>query len=65
MPRTFTSADLTTLTTGEYAALSATDRAAFDRLWWAAVSEPPVLLSQYLAGDYDRVGSNRRFELGE
>lgn len=60
MPRTFTRADLLTITNAEFLAMSHADRAAYDRCWWSCVAEPPVDLS-----DYDFIGSNRRFEIGE
>lgn len=61
MPRTFTPAELARLTIGEYKRLSHDDQDAYNRALWAAMSED----DRYLAGDYDRIASHRRFELGE
>ena len=75
MPRAFTLTDLTTLTQAEVEALSAPSRAAFHLAfarafdlrypWHIDDTAPPVYLEDYIQGDYDLVGSNRRFELGE
>lgn len=66
-PRTFTPAELTqTLTLRDYWNLSPADQAAFDAqltdLWVANTARADAA---YIAGDDDRVGSNRRYELGE
>lgn len=65
-PRTFTPHELTSLTQGAYSALSPADRLSFDEalvnLWVANTAK------QSLADfnrDWDRVASNRRFEIGE
>lgn len=65
MPRIFTQAEIASTTIGQYNQLTRTKQADWERAWWAAVSEPQVLLSDYLQGDYDKIDSNRRFELGE
>ena len=65
--RRFTPAELTeTITTAQYLAMPPADREAFDQqlvnLWVANTT------AQSLADfnrDYDRVASNRRFEIGE
>jgi hypothetical protein len=64
-PHTFTPAELCAVTLDQLAAFDPATRAAFERAYWAAISEPPVALAQYVAGDYDLIGSNHRFELGE
>lgn len=61
MPRRFTLAELSRVTTGEYNAMSADDREAYDRALWAMWSDD----SRYLAGDYDTIGSYRRYQWGE
>lgn len=60
LPRTFTRREVASLTHSAFALLSPPEREAYNQAWWAAISEPPIDLR-----DYDRVGSNRRFELGE
>ena len=67
MPRTFTVHELTHgITTAQYEAMSSDDRLAFDRalvgLW---EHNARTADQRYLDGDYDLVGSHRRFELGE
>ena len=67
MPRTFTVHDLTSgITIGQYNAMSPDDQRAFDlalvALW---ESNARTADDAYLSGDYDLVGSNRRFEWGE
>jgi hypothetical protein len=65
--RTFTHHDLTLgITLGDYNAMSPEDKLAFDRALMALwVSNARTADQRYLSSDYDRVGSNRRFQLGE
>lgn len=66
MPRTFTPADLMTLTTGDYNAMPPADRLAYDQALvdlWVANSARQSLADFY--HDWDRVASNRRFDIGE
>ena len=64
--RTFTRADLTTLTTSDYNAMPDADRLAYDQalvdLWTANTARQS--LSDF-SHDWDRVGSSRRYEIGE
>lgn len=65
--RTFARAELTsTITLGDYWAMSPADQTAFDsqlvNLWVANTARADAA---YIAGDYDWVGSYRRYELGE
>jgi hypothetical protein len=67
MPRTFTRVELTsTITSAMYDAMSAEDREAFDlqltALW---IGDTAAADARYLQGDYDQVGSRRRYEIGE
>lgn len=65
--RTFTHFDLLHgITNSQYHDLPEPDKAAFNlaltALWERNSARADA---HYLAGDYDRLGSNRRFELGE
>jgi len=66
MPRTFTRADLMTLTTAQYNAMPPADRAAYDQalvdLWVANTARQSLA---DFSRDWDRVASNRRYEIGE
>lgn len=64
-PRTFSRTEVATLTTDEFNALSPADKGAFEAAYWLTIAEPPIDLSSFVTGDYDLIGSNRRFELGE
>lgn len=64
-PRTFSRTQVATLTTTEFNALSPADKGAFEAAYWLTIAEPPVHLAAFVAGDYDLISSNRRFELGE
>lgn len=75
-PRTFTPHDLATLTAAQVEALPPADRRAFF-IASAKATDPfyphhlehgsfdGLTARQPIEGDYDRIGSNRRFELGE
>ena len=66
MPRTFTRADLATLTTAQYNAMPEADRLAYDQalvdLWVANTTRQSLI---DFARDWDRVASSRRYEIGE
>lgn len=61
-PRTFTPREVCHLTHGEFCSLPLADQVAFNAAYLKLVADDGFV---FLSGDYDRVGSNRRFELGE
>lgn len=73
LPRTFTPHDLAILTADQVEALPPADRRAFfiasakasDPFYPHHLERASTVSDTYVAGDYDLVGSNRRFELGE
>lgn len=60
--RTFTQSELSAMTVAKLEALSPEDQAAYWRQIEAQWAEADAA---FVDGDYDRVGANRRFELGE
>lgn len=66
MSRTFSPSELSTLTHAEYCAMSDEDQASFDRAWLAAcTARTAEREAKYISGDLDRLGSYRRYKVGE
>lgn len=65
-PRTFTRADLATITLYEYCQMSAEDATAFDQALWAQWEANEAQSgANDLNRDYAQVDSRRSYELGE
>lgn len=64
--RTFTPADLAHLTQADLAAMSPADLAAYSSARFEQMAANYTgEINRFLSGDYDQVGSRRRYELGE